>query len=293
MLHTIQNEDLKCSIESIGAEIRSLIHKESGRDFIWQMDPEIWASSSPVLFPAIGKIKADHIEYQGQKYAMPKHGIIRHNENLSFAQLSDSTCAFTLESNLRTKAQYPFQFRFRVEYELEAKSLVMRYLIENMDQVEMPFICGGHTAYACPLDADTKLIDYYLQFETSKSSLEASTLAASGLLGSKKRHFALDQGRLFLSATIFNDDALIFADSNLGEVLLGHKDRGEILKVCFKDFTHLALWSKPGADYVCIEPWSGLPDHEEESIDIIAKQSYRKLKPGEMGVFEIRTEVFA
>ncbi|AWH72945.1 hypothetical protein DCS32_01830 [Dokdonia sp. Dokd-P16] len=57
MLHTIQNENLICTITSKGAEIRSLINKETGEEYIWQIDPSVWGSSSPVLFPAIGNVK--------------------------------------------------------------------------------------------------------------------------------------------------------------------------------------------------------------------------------------------
>ena len=84
MLHTIQNDLLTCSISSNGAEIRSLKEKETGKEYIWQIDESVWGSSSPVLFPAIGKIKGDEINYNGKDYAMTKHGIIRHNEDLVF-----------------------------------------------------------------------------------------------------------------------------------------------------------------------------------------------------------------
>jgi galactose mutarotase-like enzyme len=77
MLHTIENEKLICKIESVGAEIRSLKSKATGEEYIWQIDTAIWGSSSPVLFPAIGKIKEDNIVYDGQAYDMNKHGIIR------------------------------------------------------------------------------------------------------------------------------------------------------------------------------------------------------------------------
>ena len=63
MLHTIENEKLICTIESIGAEIRSLKNKASGKEYIWQIDKSIWGSSSPVLFPAIGKITVSSIPH--------------------------------------------------------------------------------------------------------------------------------------------------------------------------------------------------------------------------------------
>jgi len=164
MIFTIQNNDLICKIESVGAEIRSLIDKKTGKEYIWQIDESIWGSSSPVLFPAIGKIKSGCLKYRGQTYDMPKHGIIRHNRQLVFEQYFDSKCSFTLVSSAKTLKQYPFQFLFEVQYELIDNRLVMTYMIENRDDIEMYFNCGGHTAYACPLDEGTILSDYVIEF---------------------------------------------------------------------------------------------------------------------------------
>jgi galactose mutarotase-like enzyme len=63
MLYTLENEKLICTIESNGAEIRSLKNKATGAEYIWQIDKSIWGSSSPVLFPAIGKTKEDKVVF--------------------------------------------------------------------------------------------------------------------------------------------------------------------------------------------------------------------------------------
>ncbi|MDP5140372.1 MAG: hypothetical protein NWP83_07870, partial [Spirosomaceae bacterium] len=116
MLQTIENEQLICTIESVGAEIRSLKNKVTGEEYIWQIDASVWGSSSPVLFPAIGKIKEDRIVYNGADYAMPKHGIIRNNEDLIFEKRGNSSCAFILKSSDKTLTHYPYKFRFSVEF---------------------------------------------------------------------------------------------------------------------------------------------------------------------------------
>ena len=148
MLHTIENEKLICTIESTGAEIRSLKNKATGEEYIWQIDKSIWGSSSPVLFPAIGKIKDDKVVFNGKDYAMPKHGIIRNNNLLSFKQLGISKCIFTLKSSEKTLKQYPFKFSFSVEFTLIENRLIMTYKVKNRDSAPMQFACGGHTALA-------------------------------------------------------------------------------------------------------------------------------------------------
>lgn len=290
MLHTIENEMLICTIESNGAEIRSLKNKDTGEEYIWQINKSVWGSSSPVLFPAIGKIKEDKVVYDGQAYDMPKHGIVRNNNSLSFQQYDDSSCVFTLSSSAETLKQYPFKFSFSVEFSLIDKRLVMNYKVENKDSIPMQFACGGHTAYACPLSKDIKLSDYVVEFPT-QLELKASTLGASGLLSQYKRTMESDNAILPLSDTLFNEDALIFSDIACDWIRLRKKEDKKGIVVRFTGYPHLALWSKPCADYICIEPWLGLPDSEDESIDLTQKPSYKTIGAGTEFSIAIETEI--
>ncbi len=290
MLHTIENDHLICSISSNGAEIRSLKHKATGKEYIWQIDSEVWGSSSPVLFPAIGKIKEDKVLHRGKAYLMPKHGIIRHNDTLHFEQQSATQCTFTLVSSEETLAQYPYEFLFTIAFELKEQRLIVTYHIENKDSEPMPFACGGHTAYACPLNQDTALSDYVIEFPRTVD-LKADTLGSSGLLSHHKRHIESKNGVLPLSETLFNDDALIFSNIDYNWVRLRKKEDKKGVVVRFKGYPHLALWSKPAADYVCIEPWLGLPDGEEESIEITQKSTLKTLDPNTSFSIAIETEI--
>jgi len=290
MLHTIENNNLICTIESNGAEIRSLKNKATGKEYIWQINESIWGSSSPVLFPAIGKIKDDQIVYNGKVYSMPKHGIIRNNDSLSFEQQSTSKCIFTLMSSEQTLKQYPFQFSFSVEFTLCENRLTMTYLIENRDSVPMHFACGGHTAYSCPLNDNLTLSDYVIEFPT-EFDLKARTLGKSGLLSSNRREIESQEKTLQLSNTLFNEDALIFSDIKYDWIRLRKKNEKKGIVVRFKNYPNLALWSKPFADYVCIEPWFGLPDSEDESTDITLKSTYKTIEPNSKFSISIETEI--
>jgi galactose mutarotase-like enzyme len=290
MLHTIENDKLICAIESDGAEIRSLKDKVTNQEYIWQIKESVWGGSSPVLFPSIGKIKDDKISYKGKDYAMPKHGIIRNNGSLIFEKVSNSKCTFTLQSSSITLRQYPFKFIFQVQYELIENQLVMTYNIENRDTVPMYFSCGGHTAYACPLSDNVSLSDYVIEFPTQFDFL-SDTLSPSLLLSERQRKIDTNRNVLSLSETLFNEDALIFSNINFDWVRLRRKNAEKGVIIRFKDYPHLALWAKPGADYVCIEPWLGLPDRENESNDISQKSSYKMIDPNIKFSINIITEV--
>lgn len=280
MLHIIENEFFICTIDSLGAEIRSLKDKSNGEEYIWPINKDIWASSSPVLFPSIGNIKLNKILFNGEEYSMPKHGIVRNNPNLKFTQLSISECAFNLAASKETLKQYPFDFSLTVSYKLEENRLIMRYGVENKDKMPMPFSWGGHTAYLCDLSNGKNLSDYVVEFPEGVE-LKSNYLESSGLLSTSTKIIEAKDGILELSDWLFNEDALVFSGINCDWVRLRRKDQTKGVLVKFKGFPNLALWSKPKADFLCIEPWLGLPDKMDESIDLAKKSTYKVLNPNE------------
>ena len=40
-----------------------------------------------------------------------------------------------------------------------------------------------------------------------------------------------------------------------------HVNNKHTVEVDFTGFKNLLIWTKPGAEYLCIEPWNGLPDY--------------------------------
>lgn len=290
MLHTLENQHLTCTIDSKGAEIRSLKHKITGKEYIWQIDPSIWGSSSPVLFPAIGNIKDQKIVYKGEWFEMTKHGIIRNNDDLIFTKISESSGSFKLKSSNKTAVMYPFQFSFTVLFSLNESSLEIRYIIKNNDSNPLYFTCGGHTAYACPLKDLTALSDYVIEFPKALT-LKSYTLAKSGLLSYHKRLLKSDGNLLTLSDTLFNEDALIFPNIDYDWVRLRKKNEEKGVLVKFPGYSNLALWSKPKADFICIEPWLGLPDREDESVDITQKTTYNLIKPQDTFSIAVETTI--
>ena len=73
MLYTIDNGRLKLTVDSFGAEIKSLISAD-GTEYIWQGSPDTWKSHSPVLFPFIGRLTNNQCKIDGVTYPMGIHG---------------------------------------------------------------------------------------------------------------------------------------------------------------------------------------------------------------------------
>ena len=55
-------------------------------------------------------------------------------------------------------------------------------------------------------------------------------------------------------------------------------ENGKILSVVYKDFKNLGIWAKPGASYVCIEPWLGIADIEGTDQNLKNKEGIIELQ---------------
>lgn len=82
---------------------------------------------------------------------------------------------------------------------------------------------------------------------------------------------------------------LLFGADNpdLRSITLEDPASGLSIKVDFRDFANLGLWSEPGQEYICIEPSQGFDDHEEqEAFD--KKIGVVRLEPGGQDVRTVR-----
>ena len=57
-------------------------------------------------------------------------------------------------------------------------------------------------------------------------------------------------------------------------------DKGPRIRVSYPDATFMGVWTKPGADFICIEPWHGVADPAGFSGDFSAKPGVFMVAPG-------------
>jgi galactose mutarotase-like enzyme len=60
------------------------------------------------------------------------------------------------------------------------------------------------------------------------------------------------------------------------------KNSNPLLKVNFKDFPNLGIWTKNNAPFLCIEPWFGYSDTEENTGNLFEKEGIQILEENEM-----------
>ena len=72
-IYSIENDKLSLSVKEYGAELHSIVSKDTGFDFLWNGDESVWYGQSPILFPIIGRLLDDKYRYDCKEYSMPKH----------------------------------------------------------------------------------------------------------------------------------------------------------------------------------------------------------------------------
>ena len=114
--HKLENELIAIEVEEHGAELKSLVRKNTGKEYMWKADPKFWGRTSPVLFPFVGAVKDKQFRTKGQTYTMGQHGFARDMDFTLDSQTED-TLWFVLKSNEETMAKYPYAFTLRIGYQ--------------------------------------------------------------------------------------------------------------------------------------------------------------------------------
>jgi galactose mutarotase-like enzyme len=285
---TISNRDIRASVSSLGAELVGL-RGGNGTDYLWNGDPVWWSGHSPILFPIVGELKSGKLKVDGRTFAMARHGFARVSA-FEVILREASHCAFRLRPNEETRAQYPFEFELRLDYEVIGRALSIRASILNAGPGLMPASFGFHPAFRWPLAADLPKTDYSITFDRAEAGLVERPV--NGLLSGTPRPSPVVGKRLALEDSLFEDGALIFDRLESRRVIYG-ASTGPRIAVAFDGMPTLGVWTRPGAGFVCIEPWQGHaspPDFEGELRD---KPGMVSIEPGATRQFEMRIEIQA
>jgi galactose mutarotase-like enzyme len=212
-----------------------------------------WTGRAPVLFPTVGSLKNGCFTAEGQSYPLDKHGFAR-TQVFEPSAVGADAAEFVLTSSDALRRLYPYDFALRISYRLTGRSLAVGYTLENHNDRMMPASIGAHEAYACPEGVGA----YRILFEQVET-LQAAVIEDSLLTG-RTRTVLAETSCLPLCDALFADGALVFTDLRSASLILANRDNSRRIRVDYAGFPYLGIWMLPGASYVCIEPWCGLPD---------------------------------
>jgi galactose mutarotase-like enzyme len=282
----ISNGTLTASVRRLGAELVRL-QDGNGTDYLWSGDPAWWAGFSPILFPIVGEVKDGRFTVDGRTFTMERHGFARRS-TFETVLREPSHCALRLRPDATTRAQYPFEFELRLDYELTGATLSMRASVSNRGGQPMPASLGFHPAFCWPLAAGQAKMAHTIEFERPETAPVERPL--DGLLSGDPRPSPVAGRRLALTDALFEDGALIFDRLESRRVVYGAAS-GPRLAVSFDAMPHLGIWTKPGAGYVCIEPWQGYASPRDFAGDLRDKPGIVSIAAGATRSFEMRVEL--
>lgn len=254
----------------------------NGREVMWQADPTVWPNYAPVLFPVCGMPKDETVIIDGVTYPMAKHGFTR-NPDFKVEKVGEDFVELILTPTEESRPQYPFDFVFHVIYTLRENGFRTTFLVENKSDRVMPFCVGGHPGFIVPMEDGAAYTDYQLVFPEKENG--KNMLCPGGRNIDGHEFIPFEDGRILpLSHELFDErDALLFAELKSRKVDLVHKVTGHGLRFSYPKMEVLAVWSMPkkNADYVCLEPWHGMPGQVTESGRFEDKPFVTLLQPGQ------------
>ncbi len=268
---TLKNASMTVTISTLGAEMQT-VTAANGTEYLWHGDPTWWSGRAPVLFPICGRLPNGQYRLDGKTYEMDMHGFARRSE-FEVESATDTEAVFLLRDSEATRVSYPFAFEFRIKYVLDGDSIVVTYTILNTDTKTLYASVGSHEAYACP----EGLSAYDVIFE--KEEPMNSYIVNEGV---QHETFVVEapNGVIRLKDDYFVPDALIFRDLASKSLELRNRETGRGVRVQYPDAESLLIWTKPGAPYVCIEPWCGFPTWADFKGEFPEKLGLRHIEAG-------------
>ena len=250
-------------------------------------DPAFWSGHAPLLFPIVGGLNGGSYRLDGREYELARHGFARRMEWEVVGVRSDAV-TFRLTDTPETRTVYPFAFAIAVLFALEGTRLSIVVRIENPADQLLPFSFGFHPAFAWPLPGGGEKLAHEIVFAEEERA-PIRRLDADGLVAFSESSPVSDR-RLPLRHEDYAADALIW-DELASRACTYRGENGVALEIAFPDTPYLGVWQKPGANFICIEPWAGIADDAGFAGDFRDKRGVMSLIPGEERSFRVDVTV--
>ena len=248
----IRSERLVAEISPHGAELTRLRDRD-GNDLLWNGCEKWWTGRAPLLFPIVGALPNNTAVIDGKTFSMRQHGFAR-NRQFSVVGANLSECTFRLASDDETRRQFPFDFVLEVTFVVEGAALRIGATVVNKSSRAMPVSFGFHPAFRWPLPYGGSRQDHEIRFERPESA--PIRRLTDGLLDLTASREMFEGSIMPLDDAMFVPGALILDQLQSHAVSFGVPGKPSI-QIRFPNMPHLGVWTKPGAGFLCVEPWQG------------------------------------
>lgn len=272
---TLRSGELTAEVNPLGAQL-SALRDAAGRDLLWSGDPAVWTGRAPLLFPIVGALAGGRYRLGSQSYALGRHGFAR-GKNFNLVDCDPHTAVFRLEQDESTLKVYPFRFELEVRFALDGPTLALTTSIRNPGDGTLIASFGYHPGFRWPLPFGRARASHFIEFSEDEPA-PIRRLDADGLLKPGGFTTPILNRRLALDDGLFREDAVIFDGIRSRSVSYG-ADEGPRLRVSYPDAPYLGVWTKPGAEFICIEPWHGMADPVGFAGDFKTKPGVFSVQP--------------
>jgi galactose mutarotase-like enzyme len=240
----LENQHLQISLIAQSAQIRHMIDRRTGHDWIWSGDPKFWPQHNPILFPIVGSTHDGVLRWPGHATRSGNHGFTRYSDFSLVRQTADQIDLRLVDSEA-TRAEYPFTFELLVQTRLVERSVEIVYTITNTGDQIMPFSFGLHPAFATHHNGVSGSI--HLRFSSPEPDMERSVIDRK------------DPRVVRLDDAFFERHPTFILTAPTSQYVELVEPTGT-LRVSIQGYRWLAFWKKPKAPFICIEPWHGHDD---------------------------------
>lgn len=275
----IENENLRVAINPKGAELDSIVHKQTQLEYLWQGDAAFWGKKSPVLFPIVGTLKDNTYTFNGKNYHLSRHGFAR-DKTFEVEFHGEDKATFLLKPDAESSENYPFNYHFRLHYALINNTLSVTYDVFNLSDADMYFSVGGHPAFRLPLVENTAYTDYFIELNEVENS-GRYPLSNDGLLELTTNPFLENTSKIPLKQSLFYEDAVVLKHLKSNSMTILSEKTPHGLRMTFDGFPYFGIWAAKDAPFVCLEPWCGIADSVNTTQDLTEKEGINKLLSGE------------
>ena len=284
--HIISGSQLSAEISTRGAEIHRLTLGD-GRELLWDGDPEWWRYRAPLLFPIVGAPPEGHVSVEGRRFPMGQHGFARTSDFALIAAEPDSLRLQLTDSD-STRAGYPFAFALTITHRIAGSTWEVLAEVENRDSRPMPFGFGYHPAFRWPLPGAEG--GHMVTLENGAEPLMCR-LVNGVRLNPERLASPFSAGRLRPEPQMFEAGAMIFPEGTGDRISYSGSGNAPILRISTENLPMLGIWTKPGAPFLCIEPWHGMAAWEGTSDAIEERPGTIMLPAGESRSFGMAVTV--
>jgi galactose mutarotase-like enzyme len=217
----------------------------------------------PVLFPSPGRLTGDRFARGARSGSMKQHGFARDMpwETRSVAAADAARATLVLRATEATRAMFPYDFLATLTFSLAGARLRLDFDVESTGREPLPFAFGLHP--------------YFLVADAAKGRARIATKATRAFDNVEKKTVPFHGFDLTAKEV-----DLHLVDHGSSESELAWGDGARLAIRGSPEMSRWVVWTLPGRDFVCVEPWTAPADalNTGESLIELAPGASRSLR---------------